>query len=158
MELISSTFKNAAFSDINDDDEFTTEIIPVCICIQSVCEAKAVKKMSCASALVIIGGESTSVGVLVQVDESIFTPDDPFDADEYANSFALPMTSSCDMFVNDIIALLICRRTRCTCIQGVSAKMLQTSRRGRGQQDDSKCIGNAGSELLSPKAPRADKI
>ncbi|GFW47636.1 hypothetical protein TNCV_2828291 [Trichonephila clavipes] len=34
-------------------------------------------------------------------------------------------------------------------IQGVSAKMLQTSRRGRGQQDDSKYIGNAGSEMLS---------
>ncbi|GFX54203.1 hypothetical protein TNCV_2338371 [Trichonephila clavipes] len=32
---------------------------------------------------------------------------------------------------------------------GVSAKMLQTSRRGRGQQDDSKYIGNAGSEMLS---------
>ncbi|GFU51202.1 urease [Trichonephila clavipes] len=28
------------------------------------------------------------------------------------------------------------------------AKMLQTSRRGRGQQDDSKYIGNAGSEML----------
>ncbi|GFX94936.1 transposable element Tcb1 transposase [Trichonephila clavipes] len=34
-------------------------------------------------------------------------------------------------------------------IQGVSAKMLQTSTRGRGQQDDSKYIGNAGSEMLS---------
>ncbi|GFV69836.1 hypothetical protein TNCV_1204211 [Trichonephila clavipes] len=34
-------------------------------------------------------------------------------------------------------------------IMGVSAKMLQTSRRGRGQQDDSKYIGNAGSEMLS---------
>ncbi|GFV76783.1 hypothetical protein TNCV_4730031 [Trichonephila clavipes] len=32
---------------------------------------------------------------------------------------------------------------------GVSAKMLQTSRRGRGQQDDSKYVGNAGSEMLS---------
>ncbi|GFT80724.1 hypothetical protein TNCV_1539691 [Trichonephila clavipes] len=31
----------------------------------------------------------------------------------------------------------------------MSAKMLQTSRRGRGQQDDSKYIGNAGSEMLS---------
>ncbi|GFX53199.1 RNase H domain-containing protein [Trichonephila clavipes] len=53
------------------------------------------------------------------------------------------------------------RRTSCPCHdefrgprseyvrQGVSAKMLQTSRRGRGQQDDSKYIGNAGSEMLS---------
>ncbi|GFX63834.1 hypothetical protein TNCV_5033031 [Trichonephila clavipes] len=31
----------------------------------------------------------------------------------------------------------------------VFAKMLQTSGRGRGQQDDSKYIGNAGSEMLS---------
>ncbi|GFU35307.1 hypothetical protein TNCV_2143581 [Trichonephila clavipes] len=34
-------------------------------------------------------------------------------------------------------------------VMGVSAKMLQTSGGGRGQQDDSKYIGNAGSEMLS---------
>ncbi|GFS78629.1 hypothetical protein TNCV_3148261 [Trichonephila clavipes] len=44
---------------------------------------------------------------------------------------------------------LDCRENCLIIGEGVSAKMLQTSRRGRGQQDDSKYIGNAGSEMLS---------